>query len=510
MKLATKVVCIVGLAATLATITSTRIAWKEIEEQGQSDLLSRSQAILNQLEGTRDYVAQQGGLAELMAQNALRYPDGNIPKDVKTQILKRVPIFAAMKVGQDQAVRTGYQFRVFSPEPRNAENKANAKEQVIFDRFQHDKDLKEIVTSDDDKIVVYRPVRLSEQQGCLLCHGNPSQSPFKNGKDVLGLPMENWEDGRLHGVFAITSSMEATHAASQASVKDIIRIALIGLFASVAIAWWILRKPMGTLRNAVSSIKNSSSQLTSASHEISNASQNLSASTTQAAAALEETSASIEEITSMVKRNTDNASTAKEISLHAMHTAKLGEGQIQTLIESMKQVADSAKKVNEITAVIDDIAFQTNLLALNAAVEAARAGEHGRGFAVVADAVRALAQKSAVSAKEISDLIRLSTEQIDNSYNFAVQSGDTLHAIVQEAEKVSTLNNEIAQASTEQNAGIEQISKAVHELDKVTQSNAASSEEAAAASVELSQQSDYLDEMVASVETVVDGNKKAS
>lgn len=448
MRLATKVVCIVGLAATLATITSTRIAWMEIEEQGHLDVIKRSQAVLDQLEGARDYISEQGGMVALVEKTASKL-----------------------------AEKSEYTFRVFSAEPQKGENSATSTEKAVFEKFAQDKSLNEIVDSQPDTVVVYRP---------------------------------DWEDGKLVAVFSITSDMTATHTASRESVKDIASIALIGLVGSVAIAWWILRKPMGTLREAVDSIKNSSSQLSSAGHEISSASQNLSSATTQAAAALEETSASLEEITSMVKRNTEHASSAKEISLHAMQTAKVGEDQIQTLIESMKQVAASAKKVSEITELIDDIAFQTNLLALNAAVEAARAGEQGRGFAVVADAVRTLAQKSAVSAKEISDLIQESTSQIDNSYKFAIQSGETLHAIVLEAEKVSTLNSEIAQASTEQNLGIEQISKAVHELDKVTQSNAASSEEAASASVELSQQSDYLDELVTHVEAVVDGEKKAS
>ncbi|WP_373998930.1 methyl-accepting chemotaxis protein [Bdellovibrio bacteriovorus] len=448
MRLATKVVCIVGLAATLATITSTRIAWMEIEEQGHQDVIKRSQAVLDQLEGTRDYISEQGGMVALVEKTAAKL-----------------------------AKKSEYTFRVFSADAQKDENRATSTEKTVFEKFAQDKSLKEIVDSQPDTVVVYRP---------------------------------DWEDGKLVAVFSVTSDMATTHAASRESVKDIVSIALIGLVGSVAIAWWILRKPMGTLREAVGFIKNSSSQLSSAGHEISSASQNLSSATTQAAAALEETSASLEEITSMVKRNTENASFAKEISLHAMQTAKVGEDQIQTLIESMKQVAASAKKVNEITALIDDIAFQTNLLALNAAVEAARAGEQGRGFAVVADAVRTLAQKSAVSAKEISDLIKESSSQIDNSYKFAMQSGETLHAIVLEAEKVSTLNSEIAQASTEQNLGIEQISKAVHELDKVTQSNAASSEETASASVELSQQSDYLDELVTHVEAVVDGEKKAS
>ena len=509
MKLITKVLGIVIVATALASVTSTQVAKHEVENLGQDDLVLKSQAILDQLEGVRDYVAEQGGLDEYMQQMVAKFPDGELSKESRLNVLKRVPIFAAMKVGQDQSVRGGYTFRVFSPEPRRKENMQTSSEAEIFARFEKDADLKEFVDRSDTAVTVYRPVRLSEKQGCLLCHGHPDKSPFKNGKDILGFKMENWADGKLHGVFSITSSMDKTLAASSASVNNIILFGLIGLVASVLIAWWILKKPLNKLREAVDSIKGSSAQLASTSQGISGASQNLSTASTQAAAALEETSASLEELTSMVRLNSENASSARTISENATNVAKAGENQVQTLVSSMKDVAESAKKIEEITSVIDDIAFQTNLLALNASVEAARAGEHGKGFAVVADAVRALAQKSATSAKEISVLISQSVEQINSSYNFAVKSGETLHTIVQESEKVSTLNVEIANASTEQSAGIAQIGRAVHDLDKVTQSNAASSEEAAAASVELTRQSEQLDDLVGDVGTVLNGNKKA-
>lgn len=509
MKLITKVLGIVVAAAALASLTSTQVAKNEVQSLGQEDLVLKSQAILDQLEGVRDYVAEQGGLEDYMKQMVVKFPEGDLSKESRIDVLKRVPIFAAMKVGQDQSLRGGYTFRVFSPEPRRKENMNTASEAEIFARFEKDPQLKEVVDRSDAAVTVYRPVRLSEKQGCLLCHGHPDQSPFKNGKDILGYKMENWADGKLHGVFSITSSMDKTLAASSASVNNIILFGLIGLVASVFMAWWILKKPLNKLREAVDSIRDSSSQLATTSQGISGASQTLSSASTQAAAALEETSASLEELTSMVRLNSENASSARTISENATTVAKAGEVQVKTLVLSMKDVAESAKKIEEITGVIDDIAFQTNLLALNASVEAARAGEHGKGFAVVADAVRALAQKSATSAKEISILISQSVEQINSSYNFAVKSGETLHTIVQESEKVSTLNVEIANASTEQSAGIAQIGQAVHDLDKVTQSNAASSEEAAAASIELTRQSEQLDELVGEVGMVLNGNKKA-
>ncbi|MFV3408982.1 methyl-accepting chemotaxis protein [Bdellovibrio bacteriovorus] len=510
MKLITKITAIVSLAAVVSVVAATQVSRSEVHDQGEKDLIDKSRAILDQLEGTRDYVASQGGLAEYIKDIGSRYPDGNVPKDLKMNILRRVPIFASIKVGQEQSERSGYKFRVFSPEPRREENLARTDEMQIYNRFLNEPTLKEIVTTSDESVIVYRPVRLSEKQGCLICHGQPSQSPFGNGKDVLGHDMENWSDGKLHGVFAITSSLATTNAASQASVKKILLFSFFGLILSVLFAWVVLRKPLENLRTAVNSIRNSSQHLSATSSEISNASQGLSTSATEAAAALEETSASIEELTSMVKMNSDNAQNARLLSTSAMEAAVRGEQNMQELITSMQTVSVTAKKVQEITGLIDDIAFQTNLLALNAAVEAARAGENGRGFSVVAEAVRQLALKSAQSAKEISGLISESVSQIEVSYKSALQGGETLQTILQESQKVSTLNNEIAQASQEQSTGIDQISRALHDLDKVTQNNAASSEETAAASVELSSQSQQLDMMVESVEGVLNGRPKAS
>lgn len=510
MKLISKILAIVTVAAALAVITAIQVSRHEVHDQGEKNLIDKSRAILDQLEGTRDYVASQGGLPEYIESIRSKYPTGDIPKEIKQNILRRVPIFSSIKVGQEQAERSGYQFRVFSPEPRRDTNLASSSEMEIYNRFLKDPGLKEIIDTQKSAVVVYRPVRLSEQQGCLLCHGNPSQSPFGNGNDILGNRMENWSDGRLHGVFAITSSMAGTDAVSAASTNKILLFSALGLLASIFVAWLILKKPLSRLHQAVDSIKSSSSHLSSTSTEISDASQNLSTASTQAAAALEETSASIEELSSMVKLNTDNAQSAKDLSLSAMKAAETGEEQIRTLIQSMKEVSATAKKVEEITGVIDDIAFQTNLLALNASVEAARAGENGRGFAVVAEAVRQLAQKSATSAKEISTLISQSVQQVEQSYDFAVKSGESLESIVREAQKVSALNTEIATASIEQTTGIAQISQALQDLDKVTQNNAASSEETAAASVELSNQSHHLDQLVTAVEGVLKGSAKAS
>lgn len=238
-------------------------------------------------------------------------------------------------------------------------------------------------------------------------------------------------------------------------------------------------------------------------------SQSLSSSTTQQASSLEETVATMEQLTSMVRLNTEHSKQAANLASATRDIAERGERDIKALIESIQSISADSKKIEEITGVIDDIAFQTNLLALNAAVEAARAGEQGKGFAVVADAVRSLAQRSAEAAKDIANLIGKSVEKIELGSHQAKQGGVVLTEIVTSVRKVADLNNEIANASDEQNQGISQIGKAMNQLDEVTQGNAAVSEEAAAAAEELSNESVNLKTSAASLELVVFGERKA-
>jgi len=259
------------------------------------------------------------------------------------------------------------------------------------------------------------------------------------------------------------------------------------------------------LTRITSSLRRNGGQVLQASEQLSGASQALSSGSVESASSLEETVSALEEISSTVKMNADNSREAASLSEAASKTANLGESEIQSLIQSMNEIAKGSRQIEEIINVIDDIAFQTNLLALNAAVEAARAGEQGKGFAVVADAVRNLAQRSATSAKDISNLIRLSVEKTDRGAKVADSSGTVLREIVSSVQKVSDLINEIATASQEQSRGISQISKAMNELDHTTQQNAASAEEVASSSEELSAQATMMQKEVTDMEVLLLG-----
>lgn len=250
------------------------------------------------------------------------------------------------------------------------------------------------------------------------------------------------------------------------------------------------------LREMISQIKESVVHVASASSEISAGNTDLASRTEEQSAAVVETAASMEQLTSTVKRNADNAREASQLASVAADHARSGGKIVGDVVSTMGAITESSKKITEIISVINGISFQTNILALNAAVEAARAGEQGRGFAVVAGEVRSLAQRSAQAAKEIEGLIQESVERVHTGSEMANKAGSTMGQIVASVTNVSGIMNEISDASEEQSRGIDQIGKAVTELDSTTQQNAALVQESSAAASSLEQQADQLAQLV--------------
>ena len=285
---------------------------------------------------------------------------------------------------------------------------------------------------------------------------------------------------------------------------------VVGVVLALTLGLLLTRSLVKTLSATAASLSEGSDQVASASGQISSASQSLAEGASEQAASLEETSASLEEIASMTKRNAENALSAKDLSSDTRQAAETGVTNMQEMNRAMGDIQSASSNISKIIKTIDEIAFQTNILALNAAVEAARAGEAGAGFAVVADEVRNLAQRSAQAAKETAEKIEDSIAKSANGVAVSGKVTESLTQIVTKARQVDELVAEIATASREQSQGLDQVNTAVTQMDKVTQTNAATAEESASASEELSAQAATLRELVAGLQMLVTGSSSQS
>ncbi|MGK5053680.1 methyl-accepting chemotaxis protein [Janthinobacterium sp. RB2P8] len=268
-----------------------------------------------------------------------------------------------------------------------------------------------------------------------------------------------------------------------------------------------MKEMRDSLVGIVGQVRVGTETIGTASREIADGNIDLSSRTEMQASALEKTASAMEELTSTVKQNADNAREANKLAATASDVAIKGGSVVSQVVDTMSSINESAKKIVDIIGVIDGIAFQTNILALNAAVEAARAGEQGRGFAVVASEVRNLAQRSAGAAKEIKILIDDSAEKTERGTRLVGQAGVTMGEVVDSVRRVTDIMSEIASASQEQSAGIEQVNLSIIEMDGMTQQNAALVEQAAAAAQSLQDQAAELAHVV-SIFKLVDGEEK--
>jgi methyl-accepting chemotaxis protein len=328
---------------------------------------------------------------------------------------------------------------------------------------------------------------------------------------------------------------------SAANVADVARTAfmmvaavlLVAMVAAVALAAWIIRSTTGPLRAAVQAaagvaggdlmqpieprgtretaqllaslkamqgalaqvvtgVRSGADGIATASGQIAAGNADLSSRTEQQASALQQTAASMDELGSTVKGNADTARQANQLAVDACEVAMRGGEAVQEVVQTMKSISDSSRRIADIIGTIDGIAFQTNILALNAAVEAARAGEQGRGFAVVAGEVRSLAQRSALAAKEIKTLINESVERVAHGQGQVDRAGETIVEAVASVRRVTDLMSQISAATGEQSDGVAQVADAVTAMDRATQQNAALVEESAAAAESLKAQADGL------------------
>jgi methyl-accepting chemotaxis protein I, serine sensor receptor len=273
-----------------------------------------------------------------------------------------------------------------------------------------------------------------------------------------------------------------------------------------------VKRMQESLVSLVSAVHTGAGSIDVGAREIAMGNTDLSQRTEQQAASLQETASSMEQLTGTVRQNAENARQASQLAVNASDIATRGGEVVGEVVGTMQDIAASSAKVVDIISVIEGIAFQTNILALNAAVEAARAGEQGRGFAVVAGEVRSLAQRSASAAKEIKELINDSAQKVQSGSQLVGRAGTTMEEILQAVRRVTDIMGEISAASVEQSSGIEQVNRAVTQMDTVTQQNAALVEEAAAAAASLEEQTRNLQSVLGTWRTNVSnhGGRHAS
>ncbi len=504
MKLGTKIIVASIGAVCLATVTGLVIQRNVIRQQGIILTRNTMRSALLQAENVRESISTLN--QQKVFNDAKLLAEARQARDLRsTALYNTIPVVAAWNSIKTVAEKQDFNFRVPKRQARNAKNEPTAEEAKILEYLENTKaDEYFLVDTARNQIIYARPIRLTAD--CLACHGDPKNSPTGDGKDFVGFPMEDWRVGEMHGAFVLKSSLKPIDdVVTDSFLRTVAWMIPLVLLIGGGFTWFNRHAIVAPLTHAVDQIGEASHQTALSASDIANSSTRLAEGASQQAASLEETSASLEQMSSMTKRNAENAQTAKEIASQTRQAADNGSNQMEKMLQAMEAIQASGQNVSKIIKTIDEIAFQTNLLALNAAVEAARAGEAGLGFAVVADEVRNLAQRSALAAKETSEMIQNSTTRSEQGARLSKEAAASLREIVQKAHQVDTLVAEIAQASREQSQGVDQINIAMTQIDKVTQSNAACAEECASATVELHAQSQTLKISVNELLSLVNG-----
>ncbi len=521
-----KLLVLVIVPLILSTGIAFLVSALKIKKDGEKALEEKSLTILRRMEAVRTYVANEGLMEGMVKEMVKKHPDRNLSDEELDKIKNQVPIIASWKIGMHDAEKDNYEFRIATLRnvARNKNNIATAKELEFINEFLESK--KESITyksKEENKLWVMKPVYIRESENCLACHGDPKNSPYGDGKDILGYDMESMKDGEFRGLFIIKSDLTPIQESANEAIIGIgfwssILVILSGIAAFVYVSHFTntfkkithvitliasgnltreitiqtsdelkivkdgINNMLMKLREVILEVNGASQQITSASVEMNLTSQQISDRANEQASSAEEVSASMEQMVASIQQNTNNSQETEKIALTVTESLKESSKSVNRTVSSMETIADKISIINEISQ-------QTNLLALNAAVEAARAGEYGKGFAVVAGEVRELAERSHQAAAEIDEMSSTSVENAQNS-------GKMLADMLPEINKNASMVREITASSLEQNAGAEQVNNAIQQLNQIVQQNAAAAQEMEERSEKLSTQAEILKKTV--------------
>ena len=476
-------------------------------DKTRENFVNKARAICLTTESIRDEMENKWSQGIFSKDQIRAYANaGKIDK-----VLAMVPVVSAWSAAMRKAKEGGYEFKVPKFQPRNPKNEPDAVEARALKAIK-DGDLEEYHEVDPqiNAVRYFLPVRLTDT--CLMCHGDPATSKElwgnDEGLDPSGGKMENWKAGEIHGAFEVIQYLDAADKELKESIIAASWLAGAGLvvmgviFALLAIRL-VSNSVIKPIRHIIHDISEGSHNLNLASSQVSRSSTTLAEGSVSQAASLEESSAALEEVTSMTRANAESVNDTSKVAHEVRNSLEDAETSMEGLYKAIELIKQSAEQTAVIIKSIQEISFQTNLLSLNAAVEAARAGEAGAGFAVVAEEVRSLATRAAEAATNTTTLIESSQHNADRGFNAVTEVRDILGKIVEGVAEVSRLADQIATASSEQAEGVNQVNIAVTEVDRVTQDNAAVSEEVASSSEALYAEAVKMDSLVVQLTDIV-------
>ncbi|MCC6932157.1 MAG: methyl-accepting chemotaxis protein [Deltaproteobacteria bacterium] len=542
MKFTTKVLLPVAIACTVCSTVIVIVSALSLRDQGIEALRDKSSAILSRVEAARSFVGNQGFLETKINELVAKYPNKSIPEEEKQKLLNTVPIVGAMTVGAMNAEKEHYQFRVVAEDARNPKNTPTATEKEFLKKFEADSSIAQLehVDTESNSLWVMRPNRIKKSNGCLVCHGNPATSPWGNGLDILGMPMENWKENTIHGMFKIVSDLTPMDEKVNASSLSQFGLALVILLLSAGLAIRSVKKPLSlvthvaetldqvgkgdltvraqvtsedeigamghalnsalsTMQKTVQSIGENSVTLSSAAEEMSAVSSQIDANarlTSQEADGVNNTAAQVNSNIDMVASSAEEmSSTIREIATNTAEAERVSKEAVQAAMvtnDIVTKLGESSHEIGNVINLINSVAEQTNLLALNATIEAARAGEAGKGFAVVANEVKELAKQTAKATEDIAN--RVETIQGETSKAVGAikeiteiinQISGISHIIASAVEEQSVTTNEISRNVVDAAHGSADITKRIGEVSQAAQITTNGTNDTRAAASEL-------------------------